>query len=144
MAYACRGIKRIETLAATPQYYRVVSYVRGKDWLDEDIHLRICEGNNPRYGEGVLSAWSILATVDYVFGVAREGGGETPNFIFVGLWIAILASIGFLRTCNDCWREGLFCSFQRRPGWLSCDLLHFVLSHVVCQRHACITAGSHS
>jgi len=77
-----------------PQYYRVVSYIREKDVLDEDVRLRITGRIILAAVSWVMSGWSVLATVGYMFGVVVGGGGETPDFVFVGLWIVILASIG--------------------------------------------------
>ncbi len=130
-------------MVATPQYYRVVSYIRGKDWFVEDVLLRISQGIILATTSWVLSAWSILATVGYVFGVAGGGGGETPDFVFVGLWIAILASIGLSVYTERLLKRRIVLFFPIAASVVVFVLLYIVFPYVVCQRYNCIPAGSH-
>ncbi len=126
-----------------PQYYRVVSYIRGKDWLNEDVGLRISQGIVLAAASWILSGWSILATVGYVFGVAGGGGGETPDFVLVGLWIVILASIGLSAYTERLLKRRIVLFFPIATSVVVFVLLYVVFPYVACQRYTCIAAGSH-
>ena len=42
----------------------------------------------------MLSGWTILFSVQYALGAVLGTGGETPDFVFILLWTAVLTSVG--------------------------------------------------
>ncbi len=88
----------------------------------------------------LLSGWSLLGAVGIVMG-GISGRGETPDFVFIGLWVIMLFGAALSYLGGYLLHKRLVLAFPAACGISAFVLLYVAMPYLVCAYNPCIPAG---
>ena len=89
----------------------------------------------------LLSIWSLLGAIGYVV-TQISGTGETPDFVFIGLWVILIIGVALSYTGSQLLHRRLLLAFPIVTVTVISVLLFILLPTVICSYRTCIPAGS--
>ncbi len=88
----------------------------------------------------LLSGWSLLGAVGIVM-ERISGRGETPDFVFVSLWVVMLLGAALTYVGGRLLHKRLILTFPAACGITAFVLLYVAMPYLVCAYNPCIPAS---